>query len=283
MKKNILYVFQEITPYLPESPMSIIGRTLPQKIQELGNQIRVFMPRYGVVKERRHQLHEVIRLSGMNIVVNDMDHSLIIKVASIQTARMQVYFIDNEDYFQRKNIFHDDENVFFEDNDERTLFFARGVLETIKKLRWSPDIVHVNGWLSSLIPLYMKKSFKEDPIFQDSKIVVSIFDDEFAEKMNSGMLKKIKHDGFTEKDLKIISNANYVNLLKLAIDNSDGIIQATAEINPELKEYAIKSGKPFLEYQEKTEEEEEDDEKDNIPINAYSDFYDKILNEASKA
>ena len=268
MKRNILYVFQEITPYLPETQMSIIGRTLPQKIQESGNQIRVFMPRYGLVKERRHQLHEVIRLSGMNIVVDDMDHSLIIKVASIQAARMQVYFIDNEDYFQRKNIFHDDDNNFIKDNDERTLFFARGVLETIKKLRWSPDIVHINGWLSSLIPLYMKKSFKEDPIFQDSKVIISIFDDEFAETMNLNMAKKIKFDGFSAKDLKIIAEPNYVNLIKLAIDNSDGIIQATAEMNPELKKYAEKSKKPFLGFQD-----------EETYISAYSNFYDEVLNE----
>ncbi len=266
MKKNVLYVFQEITPYLPETPMSTVGRYLPQKIQELGNQIRVFMPRYGLVKERRHQLHEVIRLSGMNIVVDDMDHSLIIKVASIQSARMQIYFIDNEDYFHRKNIFYDDDNNFFKDNDERTLFFARGVLETIKKLRWTPDIVHINGWLSSLIPLYMKKSFKEDPIFQDSKIVVSIFDDEFSEKMNPAFMKKVKNDGFSEKDLKQIAVANYVNLIKLAIDNSDGIIQIPKEINPELKKYILKSEKPFLEYQN-----------EELCVDVYSNFYDKIL------
>ncbi len=266
MKKNILYVFQEITPYLPETPMSTVGRYLPQKIQELGNQIRVFMPRYGLVKERRHQLHEVIRLSGMNIVVDDMDHSLIIKVASIQSARMQVYFIDNEDYFQRKSQFYDDDNNFFEDNDERTLFFARGVLETIKKLRWSPDIVHINGWLSSLIPFYMRNAFKEDPIFQDSKVVVSIFDDDFVEKLDANMLKKVKNDGFKERDLKQIADPDYVNLMKFAINNSDGIIQAAEEINPELKEYAMNSGKPFLEYQAEEDYSE-----------AYLNFYDKIL------
>ncbi len=265
MSKNILYVFQEITPYLPETPMSMVGRYLPQKIQEEGNQIRVFMPRYGLVKERRHQLHEVIRLSGMNIVVDDMDHSLIIKVASIQSARMQVYFIDNEDYFQRKNMFYDDDNKFFEDNDERTLFFARGVLETIKKLRWSPDIVHINGWLSSLIPFYLRNAFKEDPIFQDAKVVVSIFDDDFTENLNENMMKKVKNDGFKEKDLKQIAEPNYVNLVKFAIDNSDGIIQASEEINAELKEYALSSGKPFLEYQSEDTYAEE-----------YTKFYEKI-------
>lgn len=266
MKKNILYVFQEIEPYFSMTPMSSIGRNLPQKIQELGNQIRVFMPRYGLVKERRHQLHEVIRLSGMNIVVNDMDHSLIIKVASIQSARMQVYFIDNEDYFQRKNIFRDNDGIFFEDNDERTLFFARGVLETIKKLRWSPNIVHINGWLSSLIPLYMKKSFKEDPIFQDAKIIVSLYDDEFSEKLNPLMIKKIKSDGFYERDLKKIGEPDYVSLLKFAIDYSDAVIQVSENVNPEIREYAMNSKKVFLDYQGEGDCSE-----------VYSEFYDKLL------
>ncbi len=266
MKKNILYVFQEITPYLPETHMSTLGRNLPQKIQEKGNQIRVFMPRYGLVKERRNQLHEVIRLSGMNIVVNDIDHSLIIKVASIQSARMQVYFIDNEDYFQRKALFRDEEEKFFEDNDERTLFFARGVLETIKKLRWSPDLVHINGWLGSLIPLFIKKSYKEDPIFNDTKVVISLFEDEFTEKFNSAMKKKIKFDGFTESDLKVFDNYDYTSLLKLAINNADGVIQAQPNVNSDILDYVKKVKKPFLEYQDAENYED-----------IYSDFYDKIL------
>jgi len=266
MKRNILYVFQEITPYLPESEMSTIGRHLPQKIQEMGNQMRVFMPRYGLVKERRNQLHEVIRLSGMNIVVNDIDHSLIIKVASIQAARMQVYFIDNEDYFQRKALFRDEEDKFFEDNDERTIFFARGVLETIKKLRWTPDLVHINGWLGSLIPLYLRKAYSEDPIFQETKVIISLYEDEFTENFDPNMKKKIKVDGFKESDLKVFNNSDYNSLLKLAIKNADGIIQAQPNINPELLDYVKKQKKPLLEYQEAENYHE-----------IYSDFYDKIM------
>ncbi|MEA3451986.1 MAG: glycogen/starch synthase [Bacteroidota bacterium] len=266
MKRNILYVFQEITPYLPESQMSKKGRYLPQKNQEMDNQIRVFMPRYGLVKERRNQLHEVIRLSGMNIVVNDMDHSLVIKVASIQAARMQVYFIDNEDYFQRKALFRDEEGKFFEDNDERTIFFARGVLETIKKLRWTPDLVHINGWLTSLIPLYLRKAYKEDPIFQDSKVILSIYDDEFVEEFDANIKKKIKLHGVTDRDLKVFEKNDYLNIMKLAIKNSDGIIMASSNINPELEEYAKKNKKPILEYQGEEEYFE-----------AYNKFYDKIL------
>lgn len=270
MKRNILYVFQEITPYLPENKMSTTGRYLPQKIQEMGNQIRVFMPRYGLVKERRNQLHEVIRLSGMNIVVNDIDHSLIIKVASIQSARMQVYFIDNEDYFQRKALFKDEDENFFEDNDERTIFFARGVLETIKKLRWTPDLVHINGWLGSLIPLYLRKAYSEDPIFRETKVVISLYDDHFSEKFNSNMKKKIKIDGFNETDLKVFDNYDYISLMKLAIKNADGVIQAEQNIAPELLEYIKKTKKTFLQYQENENVEE-----------VYSNFYDQILEEAS--
>ena len=158
-KKKVLFVSQEIYPYLPETQMSLIGRHLPQQIQEDGKDIRIFMPRYGVVNERRHQLHEVIRLSRMNLIVDDFDHQLIIKVGSIQSARMQVYFIDNEDYFPKKKYFHDDEGQFFDNNDERMIFFCKGVVETVRKLGWSPDVIHCHGWISSLVPLYIKKLY----------------------------------------------------------------------------------------------------------------------------
>ncbi len=265
-KKKVLFISQEITPYMPETEMSKIGRFLPQGIQERGKEIRAFMPRYGVVKERRHQLHEVIRLSGINIIFNDADHSLIIKVASIQTARMQVYFIDNEDYFHRKSIFHDKDGKFFEDNDERTIFFSRGVLETIKKLRWSPDIIHCHGWFGSLVPIYIKKSFKEDPIFSKSKVVVSLYNDDFEGKLGADFTKKLLIDGISLKDVESIEEADYVSLYKFAIDHADGIIQGNIEVNEEIKEYALQSGKPFLEHQ--TEEEY---------VKAYSDFYDELM------
>ena len=170
--KKILFVNSEITPYLPESTVSNVGRYLPQGVQESGREIRSFMPRYGNINERRNQLHEVIRLSGMNLVVNDIDRPLIIKVASISSARMQVYFIDNEDYFHRKFVFTDQDGKFFEDNDERAIFFARGVLETVKKLRWKPDVIHCQGWISHVLPLYLKKAYKDDPIFKDCKVVL---------------------------------------------------------------------------------------------------------------
>ena len=177
---KVLFISQEITPYLPETEMSLIGRNLPQGIQEKGKEIRTFMPRYGCINERRNQLHEVIRLSGMNLIIDDTDHPLIIKVASIQAARMQVYFIDNEEYFFRKNVLTNDEKNYYEDNDERAIFFARGVLETVKKLRWSPDLIHCHGWFTSLVPLFIKKHFKDEPLFMNSKVVYSIYDDEFT-------------------------------------------------------------------------------------------------------
>ena len=179
--KKILFVNSEMFPYLPEGHIANLCRELPQAIQERKNEIRAFMPRYGCINERKNQLHEVIRLSGMNIIISDVDRPLVIKVASISAARIQVYFIDNEDYFRRKHIYRDDHGKFFPDNGERAIFFARGVLETVKKLRWAPDIIHCSGWISHVLPLYLKKAYKEDPIFTNAKVVLSLFEDTPAE------------------------------------------------------------------------------------------------------
>ena len=271
-KHRVLFVAQEITPYLPESHMGTIGRYLPQGIQERGKEIRTFMPRFGNINERRNQLHEVIRLSGMNLIIDDSDHPLIIKVASIQQARMQIYFIDNEDYFQRKATLRDKSGKFFEDNDERAIFYARGVLETVKKLGWAPDIIHCHGWFSSLVPVYAKKSYKDNPLFTESKVVVSIYNEDFQEKFNAEFAKKVKYDGINVKDLAYLKEPNYVNLIKLAVDYADGVIYGDETINPELKEYAEKSGKPILEYQDMENYQD-----------VYSEFYDKILVEESVA
>ena len=265
-KAKILFVSQEITPYLPETEMSKIGRHLPQGIQESGKEIRTFMPRFGKINERRNQLHEVIRLSGMNLIINNTDNPLIIKVASIQAARMQVYFIDNEDYFHRKFIFTDADGKEFEDNDERAIFFARGVLETTKKLRWGPDVVHCHGWFTSLIPLYLKKALNDDPHFINSKVIYSVYDNEFTSEWPESFKHKLKLDGIENSDLEILSPANYVNLTKLAISMSDGIIQGSTKINPEIEQFIKDSGKPFLGYQP-----------EDAYIAAYNDFYDKML------
>jgi len=261
-KKKVLFISQEITPYLPESEISEIGRYLPQGIQERGKEIRTFMPRFGCVNERRNQLHEVIRLSGMNLVINDNDHPLIIKVASIQAARMQVYFIDNEDYFQRKFTTTNDEGIEFDDNDERAIFFARGVLETVIKLRWAPDIIHCHGWFTGMIPLFVKKTYKDNPLFANSKIIYSAYNDDFKSPLNSNMADKIAEDGIDINEISVIKDPTFVNLSKLAIDYSDATIKGSESINTELEDYMRESGKPFLDYQSK----------ENY-INSYFDFY----------
>ena len=265
-KKRILFVSQDITPYTEETPIGLKGRYLPQGIQEKGREIRTFMPRYGSINERRNQLHEVIRLSGMNLIIDNNDHPLIIKVASTQQARMQIYFIDNEDYFQRKALLHDKNGKFFEDNDERAIFFARGVLETVKKLGWAPDIIHCHGWFTSLIPLYVKKSYRDNPLFSETKVVISIYDDDFTEDMPADIGKKIKYDGVTKQDLTYYKKTNFVNLIKAAVEYSDGVIVGSPKINTELRDHAATSGKPFLDYQG------EDDY-----FEAFSEFYDKVL------
>ena len=268
--KKILFVNSEITPYLPESIVSNVGRYLPQGIQESGKEIRSFMPRYGNINERRNQLHEVIRLSGMNLVVNDIDRPLIIKVASISSARMQVYFIDNDDYFHRKFVYANEEGKFFEDNDERAIFFARGVLETVKKLRWKPDIIHCQGWISHILPLYLKKAYKDDPIFTDCKVVLSLYneisEETFAEDINS----KVILPGVKNKDLDILKPANGINLAKLAIQNSDGIIYGSSELPAELDNFIAGSKLPVLPYVNLSDSEY---------IKEYNQFYDKILGE----
>ena len=265
-----MFVNSEITPYLPESTISSVGRYLPQGIQENGKEIRSFMPRYGNINERRNQLHEVIRLSGMNIVVNDIDRPLIIKVASISSARMQVYFIDNDDYFHRKFVYGGEDGKFFEDNDERAIFFARGVLETVKKLRWKPDIIHCQGWISHILPLYLKKAYKDDPIFTDCKVVLSLYneiaDETFAEDMGS----KVILPGVKSKDVEVLKTANGINLAKLAIQNADGIICGSPELPAELNEFAAASKLPVLPYT---------DLSDSEYIKEYNQFYDKILGE----
>jgi len=267
-KAKVLFVSQEITPYLPESHMGLVSRYLPQGTQEKKREIRTFMPRFGNINERRNQLHEVIRLSGMNLIIDDNDHPLIIKVASIQQARMQIYFIDNEDFFQRKFTLTDKNGKFFPDNDERAIFFSRGVLETVKKLGWAPDIVHCHGWMTSLVPIYIKRAFKDNPIFSDAKIITTVYNDGFSETLNSDFSKKVKLDGITNEDLTHYKEPTYVNLLKAAIDFSDAVTEGDENINPELKEYMKKSGKPYLENQSM-----------DTYIQTYNDFYDKILGE----
>ncbi|KPM32912.1 Starch synthase [Croceitalea dokdonensis DOKDO 023] len=260
--KKILFVSSELVPYLPENEVSLMSYESPRMVNSKGGQIRIFMPRYGNINERRHQLHEVIRLSGMNLVINDMDMPLIIKVASIPRERIQVYFIDNEEYFKRKGTFKDKEGNLFPDNDERAIFFAKGVVETVKKLNWAPDIIHVHGWMSSLLPLYLREYYADEPIFADSKIVTSVYQKGYEGSLNKEMLGKIAFDGIAEDKAQALSDPDYNNLLKVAVDYSDAIILASEGVSPELAEHISKAGKPTLPYVSFQETEE-----------AYTNFY----------
>ena len=251
MANKVLFITQEIIPYVAESEMSTVGRKLPQVIQEKGREIRTFMPKWGNVNERRNQLHEVIRLSGMNLIIDDTDHPLIIKVASIQAARMQVYFIDNDDYFQNRLMATDENGEEYTDNDERAIFYARGVLETVKKLRWCPEVIHCQGWISALVPLYIKKAYMEEPSFRDSKVVLSLFDNDLKSNLQEDIIEKMLLKDIEKSDIEdvIPALATYKDLYKLAIKYSDGVILHSENIDPELIAYARELGIPVLEYQ----------------------------------
>ena len=244
--KKILFVSSELVPYLPENEVSLMSYETPRMVNSNGGQIRIFMPRFGNINERRHQLHEVIRLSGMNLVINDMDMPLIIKVASIPRERIQVYFIDNDEYFKRKATFTDEDGKLFPDNDERAIFFAKGVVETVKKLNWSPDIIHVHGWMASLLPLYLKKFYADEPLFSESKIIMSVYGQGFDGTLDKDLIKKIAFDGVPEESIKALEEPNYNNLLKVAVDYADAVILAAEDIPADLEDYISKLDKPVL-------------------------------------
>jgi starch synthase len=247
--KRILFVSSEVVPYLPETELSSTAFISAKNAHSKGVQTRIFMPRYGVINERRHQLHEVIRLSGMNLVVNDIDMPLIIKVASIPKERMQVYFIDNEEYFKRKAVFTDEDDQLFDDNDERAIFFAKGVIETVKKLNWAPDVIHIHGWLASLLPLYLREFYKEEPLFTESKIVTSLYSNGFEGSLNESLAEKVKFDLHKSDKIATIQKPNHINILKSAIENSDAVIHGSETIDAELSSFIEEHKMPVLEYQ----------------------------------
>ena len=267
---RVLFVNSEIFPYMPETDISVLGRYLPQGILESGKEIRSFMPRYGTINERRNQLHEVIRLSGMNLVINNADRPLVIKVSSISSARMQVYFIDNEDYFHRKFIYRDAEGNAFPDNDERAIFFARGVLETVKKLRWKPDIVHCQGWISHFLPVYLKKVYHEDPIFTDAKVVLSLYNEMSDIRLSDNVVDKMLMKNLSPEDAAVLTDPDGINLAKLAIQYADGVIAGAPDLDPRLGQYVRDRELPFLPYQPIGKEE-------SAYIQAYNLFYDDLL------
>lgn len=268
--KKILFVNAEMEPYLGETRISKLCRELPQGIQERHKEIRAFMPRYGCINERKNQLHEVIRLSGMNIIISDVDRPLVIKVASIASARIQVYFIDNEDYFRRKQIYRDEDGTFFPDNGERAIFFARGVLETVKKLRWAPDVIHCSGWISHVLPLYLKKAYKDDPIFSGAKVVLSLFDDTPAESLSPGFANTILYGGIKSKDAPLPEPCSGMELAKLAAQYADGIILGSPDVDASLRQYCTELGVPVLPYREETFA-------DGNYMDQYNAFYDDLL------
>lgn len=264
--KKILYVSSEVVPYLAENEVSLMSYDVPKMINNQGGQIRIFMPRYGNINERRHQLHEVIRLSGMNLVVNDLDMPLIIKVASIPKERIQVYFIDNDEYFKRKATFADEEGVMYPDNDERAIFFAKGVVETVKKLNWVPDIIHVHGWLAAMLPIYMKHFYKNEALFSQTKIVTSVYGQSFEGTLDVEMINKVKFDGIPHEAILELENPDYENIIKATIKHSDAVIIASENVSSSLTKFIESSGKPFLPFTPKDKFAE-----------AYTTFYKNVV------
>ncbi|HEY1008650.1 MAG: glycogen/starch synthase [Daejeonella sp.] len=266
-KTKILFITHEMSPFLELTKISEITRQLPQAMQDKGFEIRILMPRFGNINERRNRLHEVIRLSGMNIIINDNDNPLIIKVASIPSARMQVYFLDNEEYFQRKHVFADGNNKFYEDNDERTIFFCKGALETVKKLGWSPDVVHCHGWMSSLVPAYLKTIYKDDPTFKNSKVVYSVYDDAFENSLNAGFAAKAIMNGMNAEHTEVYTAATNTALNIGAISYSDAVVYASENISEEVLKFVKKGNKPTLEFNSTSDFEN------------YYNLYEEIANE----
>ena len=266
MAKKILFINQEIVPYVPDSNLSLMGKALPQAILEKGHEIRTFMPKWGNINERRGQLHEVIRLSGMNLIIDDTDHPLIIKVATIAQTRIQVYFIDNDDYFSKRQMAQDEKGEDYSDNGERAIFFARGVLETVKKLRWIPDIIHIQGWMGAVVPLYIKTAYHDEPSFANTKVITSLFTNSLKSDFSENFKKCVEFRDAKADLLKKYSDPfTFDELGKLAIDYSDGVIAANKNVSKELIKYAKANNVPLLAYPGEDF------------ADAYDNFYEKIL------
>ncbi len=265
-KNKVLYVCSKLKPYLAEDCESDLCRNLPQAMQENGMEIRTFMPRFGSINERRNQLHEVIRLSGKNIVINDCDHQLVIKVASITSARMQVYFIDNDDYFHRKVELKDENGVFCQDNDERMMFYGRGVLETIIKLQWSPSVIHCNSWFSALVPILVKLTYQGNPLFESSKIVLSLYDEGFDNTFDENFIEKLAEQDIDVKNLENIGAPTYQNIMRFALGYCDGLIVPEEMMDCEVVKTAKELGVDVF-----------CPSKEDF-VSSYKEIYDKIIN-----
>lgn len=264
-KKKVLFISQDIFPFSPKTEISSTARRLPQITQEAGKEIRVFSPRFGSINERRHQLHEVIRLSGLNICIDDNDHPLIIKVASLATARMQVYFIDNEEYFKRKTNLQDEKGKFHPDNDEKSMFFCRGVLETVKKLGWQPDVIHCNGWMTGMMALYIKHIYNKDPHFKDTKVVYSLYNDRF-ETWNKRLNEKLLFEGFPKELADKFQDTSFLNISKVITEHCDGVNIAVENLATDLREIYNSSDCHKMDYASEENQSKE-----------YALFFDKVI------
>ncbi|MCH5174900.1 MAG: glycogen/starch synthase [Prevotellaceae bacterium] len=265
--KKVLFITTEIAPFVTENDHSLMGRVLPQSIQDCGHEIRTFSPKWGTINERRNQLHEVIRLSGMNLIIDETDHPLIIKVASLPSARMQIYFIDNDDYFMKRGILTDKEGKEYTDNGERAIFYARGVLETVKKLGWTPDIIHCYGWAAALAPLYIKRAYNDEPSFRDTKVVMEVSPKEFNLDLGVDNARLVEYKGVKYDDIKDICATSYghTELEKIGVKFSDGVIIEKPEVDASIVDYAKTLGLPVLAPVEGGDFKQ-----------AYSDFYETL-------
>lgn len=265
-KTKVLIVTQEMEPYIDLSGIGKIVRRLPQHLQEKGMEIRILMPRFGVINERRHRLHEVVRLSGINIIIDEDDYPLLIKVASLPGARMQVYFLDNEDFFKRKFVYRDKNEKFYTDNTERSIFFCKGVLETVRKFGWSPDIIHCHGWMTSLLPLYVKEAYKNDPIFTNAKVIYSLYNDTFEEQMHEEFVQKAAINGIDKELIAPYGVGKHNELQTGAMHYADALIVGDESKN----ELATAAEKPMLAFAE-------GEAADIVP--SYKEFYLQLLEE----
>ena len=268
-KLRILYVAGEISPFLETTRVGEFLRKLPQAMQERGMEIRILVPRFGLINERKNRLHEVVRLSGINISVGEEEKPLVIKVASVPNSRLQVYFIDNEDYFHRRSVFFDKENKFHADNDERAIFFCKGVLETVKKLGWSPDIVHCNDWMTSLIPMYMKTTYKKDPVFKDAKSVFSIYNNSFDHKFEDSLLDKVKMLDIEDAMLTPLASADFAGFVKIGMQFADVVVKAQEEYSDALM--------TLIEETETRNKIERIDESEENHFDSYYNLYNEIV------
>ena len=266
-KKRVLFVSSEMSPFLETSPLATVARMLPQALQEQENEIRILVPRFGVINERRNRLHEVVRLSGINISIDDNDNPLIIKVASIPQTKMQVYFLDNEDYFHRKYVFRDEAGKLFDDNDERTIFFCKGVMETVKKLGWAPDIIHCQGWMTSLIPMYLKTIYKDEPVFKNTKVVYSVYENCFTENLDKNLKTKALTPDMNATDAALLKDSSCSSLHISAINYSDAVIKADENIEASVLKFLNKQTDKLI--IEKTDHE-------TFDFDNFVQFYDEV-------